>query len=98
VGPRAIDLKSVSDLTGGLTLEAEHDGLQTQGHARGFVGLSLLAEGFEVSQGADIAAGEDGGHRRERLLCYLCARHSSTLGYDGARKKGTLNQKTTKPE
>jgi hypothetical protein len=97
VDPSAIDLESLSDLAGGLTLDAEHDGLETQRHARSLIGLGCLPKRFEASERPGISAGEYGRHRNNSLLAYLCAPHSSRSGGETARKNETLNQKTQKP-
>ncbi len=42
-----IDLQTSGNLTAGLALDAEHDGLQSQGHTGCFVGLGFLAKSLE---------------------------------------------------
>src|SRR5215467_10829852 len=62
----AIGLQVLRDLTRSLSLDAEHDGLQAQGHAGCLVGLGFLAQPFEPLQRARIAFGKDGS---SHLLC-----------------------------
>lgn len=45
-----IHLETLRDLSGGLPLNAEHNGLQAQGDTRHFFGLSFLAKRFEASE------------------------------------------------
>lgn len=52
VNAGAIHLQALGDLTGGLALDAEHDGLQSQGDAGCFIGLGSLAKGFEPLESA----------------------------------------------
>jgi len=47
VNPGPIDLQTSGNLTAGLSLDAEHDGLESQGHTGRFVGLGFLAKSFE---------------------------------------------------
>ena len=47
VNAGAIDLQTLGDLTGGLPLDAEHDGLEPEGDPGCFVGLGGLAEDLE---------------------------------------------------
>src|SRR5271168_3043860 len=61
VSTGAIHLQSAGDLTGGQPLNTEHDGLQSQGHTGGAVGLGGLPQRFEALEPARIAA------RKERL-------------------------------
>jgi hypothetical protein len=47
VSAGTIHLQSSGDLAGGQALNAEHDRLQSQGHAGRAIGLSGLAQRFE---------------------------------------------------
>src|SRR5262245_49261892 len=47
MNPGAVDLQTLGDLTRGLPLDTEHDGLQSQRDAGRFVGLGLLAKRLE---------------------------------------------------
>ena len=49
-------------------MDAEHDGLETQGDPWCFVSLGVLAQGLESWESAGVAAGEDGLHGRK---CYV---------------------------
>src|SRR5258706_10379728 len=74
MNPGAVHLQTLCDLTGGLSLNAEHDGLQSQGDARGLVGLCCLAKSFESSQRSCIALGEDGCPHRKAYVVLLTRR------------------------
>jgi hypothetical protein len=52
VNAGAVHLQTLGDLTGGLPLDTEHDGLQSQGDAGRFVGLGFLAKNLEPLQRA----------------------------------------------
>jgi hypothetical protein len=58
-------------MTGGQSLDTEHDGLQPQGDAGRVVGLSSLPQRFEALERARIAAGKDGLHRRKTYVVLL---------------------------
>lgn len=65
VNAGAIDLQALCDLTGGLLLDAEHDGLQSQGDAGRFVRLGFLAKGLEPLEGRRVALSEARVHRQK---------------------------------
>jgi hypothetical protein len=90
VSAGAIHLQTVSDLTGGLPLDTQHDGLEPQGDAGCFVGLGFLAKSLKPQEGTGIASREDGLHDRKKdvvLLIRTSVQHvSAPLG----KQKGHL--------
>ena len=91
VNPGAIHLQTLGDLTGGLPLDAEHDGLQSQGDAGRLVSLGCLAKSLKPREGSRIAVCEDGLHGWNSMLFYLYAFQFITFPRRWASKKGTFN-------
>ena len=59
---RAMNVEEVGHLGWGVPVGAEEEGLQTEGHAWGLVGVSRLAQGQELAAGASVGGGKDRLH------------------------------------
>jgi hypothetical protein len=71
VNAGAIHLQTLRDLTGGVPLDAEHDGLQPQGDTGRFVRLGFLAKGLEALKSSRVTLSEDRVHRQKWYVVLL---------------------------
>jgi hypothetical protein len=91
VNAGAVHLQALGHFTGGLPLDAEHDGLQSQGDAGRLVRLGFLPKRFEPLEGSEIAARKGRLHGQIGRLFYFYAHHVITVPPCPASKKGTFH-------
>jgi len=62
VNARAVDVKQTGNFGRGVAVQTQENGLQAEGHARGFVSLRFLAESQNVTACPGLSLGEDRSH------------------------------------
>jgi len=63
----AMHMKQLGNMGRGVAVGAQEEGLETQGHARSFVGLRFLPPGQQLAAGASIGVNENRLHDQVAL-------------------------------